>query len=138
MLLFSFEEDDADLGTADLVGIGQIVYHVALVDPLKAWNYGRRITELARRHELGRAGWDSVVAVLAGSVRRALRSKDSLSAVIEDMQQLPAPMQAEVVRCAREEDDERIFRALQNIHLADRANQIFGTWARDRARRLST
>jgi hypothetical protein len=135
-LLSELEVEHHEIRTADLTGLGQIVYSISASAPQSAWAYAKRIAELGRKGDLGRAGWDSVNAVLTGTIRRALRSPEGRAILLSDLAGLPAMAQAEVVRCAKEEDDEATFRAMQKLRLDLRAAQVFEGWARARASRL--
>jgi hypothetical protein len=135
-LLGGLEMHSESARTPDLTALGQILYPLSASAPDSAWRYAKRIVEVGRKGALGRAGWDGVNAVLTGTIRRALRSPEARAMVLHDLAELPALVQAEVVRCSKEEDDESTFNAIKQMRLAQRAAQVFEGWARARARKL--
>jgi nucleoside phosphorylase len=119
----------------DVRGLGELVFVLGEDKPTEAWARAIRLAKIREATPPGRKGWDTLVAVLSGTIRRSLRVQETTHQLIEQFQQLPDPIQAEVVRCAMEEDSDEVFNAFERLQHSNRASQIFSAWAHIRSTR---
>jgi len=128
-------------GTNAIAGIIHLAYPVLSSDPTEAWHLLRRAVMVAKNAGTGRYGWDT----LKDSSRRILRvvigDEQGGSALRDGFDTLPEHLQAAVIECAEDKDDNLVFECVRASDaartLAPIAGQKFHAWARRRHGRPS-